>query len=252
ENGEHVTGAELSVASVPEYLELVTSERVVSVVDAARDPRCAGTISALIPDEPHVSVMASAVRQTGNPVGLVTFGSAGRLRQWTPDEQLFAAALADLVSLSLEQEARRHAEQSMYESQQRTNLLVEGTPLAAIDWSPGAAIIGWNPAAERLFGYTREEAERLTYADLVATTLSSREEEWRELKSGVNLVERIPTRTKDGRILTCDWRNTSLCDADGRELGIMSLVEDVTARVRAEAEVRQLTQTLERRVLERT
>lgn len=252
ENGEHVTGAELSVASVPEYLELVTSKRVVSVVDAARDPRCAGTISALIPDEPHVSVMASAVRQKGNPVGFVTFVSAGRLRQWTPDEQLFAAALADLVSLSLEQEARRHAEQSMYESQQRTNLLVEGTPLAAIDWSPGAAIIGWNPAAERLFGYTREEAERLTYADLVATTLSSREEEWRELKSGVNLVERIPTRTKDGRLLTCDWRNTSLCDADGRELGIMSLVEDVTARVRAEAEVRQLTQTLERRVLERT
>lgn len=253
ESQTHVTGGELSADAAPEYFELVTSERVISVVDAVRDPRSSGLISPLFPDEPDVSVMASAVRQKGKPVGLVTFVSVGRLRQWTPDDHLFAAALADLVSLSLEQEARRHAEQSMHESQQRTNLLVEGTPLAAIDWSPGATIIGWNPAAERLLGYTRQEAERLTYGDLVeGPSLGNREEEWKELESGVNLVERLSTRTKDGRTLICDWRNTALCDADGRVLGIMSLVEDVTARVRAEAEVRQLTETLERRVLERT
>jgi PAS domain S-box-containing protein len=169
------------------------------------------------------------------------------------DEQLFTAALADLVSLGLEQAARRLAEQQMRQSQHRTNLLVEGTPLAAIDWGTEGRIVGWNPAAERLFGYSRSEALGLSVPDLLAVGSQVEPAEgWRELKAGINLVERLRTRTRDGRELTCDWRNTLLCDEMGRELGIMSLIEDVTSRVQAEEEIRQLNVNLERRVTERT
>ena len=252
-DGRREVGEELKADLVPEYHERIVNERCVSVVDGANDPSYRRIHAHLFRDEPLVSVMASAVRQKGVPVGLVSFLSLGKLRQWTLDEQLFTAALADLVSLGLEQAARRYAERQMRQSQQRTNLLIEGTPLAAIDWSTDGVVVGWNPAAERLLGFTRAEALGLAVSDLFAEDRRvGPDEGWQELKSGVNLVERIRTRTKDGRALICDWRNTLLCDDAGRELGIMSLVEDVTARVLAEEEIRQLNVNLERRVTERT
>lgn len=252
-DGRRESGEELSSALIPEYYERIVNERCVSVVDGASDPSYRRVHAALFRDEPLVSVLAAAVRQKGVPVGLVSFLSRGKLRNWTLDEQLFTSALADLVSLGLEEDARRQAEQSMRESQHRTNLLVEGTPLAAIDWGSDGSVMGWNPAAERLFGYGRGEAAGLSLADLLAESYRVRaEDSWQELHSGVNLVERRRTRTKDGRELVCDWRNTLLCDDQGRELGIMSLVEDVTSRVRAEEEIRQLNVNLEQRVAERT
>src|SRR5215475_9045450 len=44
------------------------------------------------------------------------------------------------------------------EAQRRLALLTDHNPLAFIEWSTDYHIIGWNPAAERIFGYSREEA----------------------------------------------------------------------------------------------
>lgn len=252
-DGRREAGEEIPATLIVDYYRRLANERCVSIVDAASDPTYRGVHAALFENETRVSVLASAVRQKGVPVGVISFLSLGVLRAWTLDEQLFTAALADLVSLGLEQEARLNAERSMRESQRRTNLLVEGTPLAAIDWSTEGRIVGWNAAAERLFGYTRHEALGLPCSVLFPSKWGGDAEDgWLQLRSGVNLVERIPTRPKEGKELICDWRNTLLCDEHGRELGVMSLVEDVTARVESERELHRLTSTLEQRVEART
>jgi PAS domain S-box-containing protein len=41
-------------------------------------------------------------------------------------------------------------------------------------------------------------------------------------------------RTKDGRIITCEWFNTPLTDAEGRLAEVISLAQDITERKRAE------------------
>ena len=45
--------------------------------------------------------------------------------------------------------------------------------------------------------------------------------------------------TKDGRIITCEWFNTPLMDPDGRLVGVISLAQDITERMRAEEALRE-------------
>ncbi|MFO7823116.1 MAG: PAS domain S-box protein, partial [Cyclobacterium sp.] len=42
---------------------------------------------------------------------------------------------------------------------------------------------------------------------------------------------------KDGRAIHCDWFNSPICDASGAILGALSLVENVTERMRMEKEL---------------
>ena len=58
--------------------------------------------------------------------------------------------------------------------------------------------------------------------------------------------------TKDGRTILCEWYNTPLVTADGRVIGVASLVQDVTERKQAEEELNKLNEELEARVAERT
>src|SRR5215472_6748569 len=57
--------------------------------------------------------------------------------------------------LFAELDSRRRAESSIV---QRLSLLFEQSPLAIVEWTLEFVVIGWNPAAHAMFGYTREEA----------------------------------------------------------------------------------------------
>ena len=46
-------------------------------------------------------------------------------------------------------------------------------------------------------------------------------------------------RTKDGRIITCEWHNTPILEADGTFAGLLSLAQDVTERHNLEHQLRQ-------------
>ncbi len=132
---------------------------------------------------------------------------------------------------------RRRAEQMMQESQQRLSLLVRQSPLAIIEWNTAFEVADWNPAAERIFGYTREEALGRHAAGLIVP------EEVRPLVDQVwqgLLAQKGGTRstndnfTKEGRLITCDWYNTPLIGAEGQVIGVASLVDDITERKQAE------------------
>ncbi len=51
--------------------------------------------------------------------------------------------------------------------------------------------------------------------------------------------------TKDGRLITCEWFNSPLFDESGACIGVSAIAQDVTSRVRAEAELRAHVATIE-------
>jgi PAS domain S-box-containing protein len=249
----HVTGESLLRADYPEYFRALLSERSLAASDAQHDARTR-ELGGYLRAHNVVSLLDAPVRSRGEFVGVVCFEQVSAPRVWSVEEILFAGAVSDLVSLSLESAARIQAERETEESRERLRLLISGTPLAAIDWNHAGRIIGWNPAAERIFGYSASEMIGGDGYAIVPEADRPRAAKARSLlfAGHASEVARASNRRHDGSAILCDWRNTVLWDSAGRVIGVTSLVEDVTERVRAEEEVRRLNSSLEQRVLERT
>jgi len=106
----------------------------------------------------------------------------------------------------------------------------------------------WNPAAERVFGFMREEmlGEDVFAKIGASATRRSVEEVLGRLTAGDMSAHSVQeNRTRDGRTITCEWLNTPLMADDGSVQLILCLAQDVTARLRLEDEVRQSRQRLE-------
>jgi PAS domain S-box-containing protein len=123
-----------------------------------------------------------------------------------------------------------------YQSEQRLRLHLQQTPLAVIEWDAKFQVLEWNAAAERIFGYLASEAVGQHAGFIVPERYKEHVDAvWNDL-----LVQKGGNRstneniTKDKRTIFCEWYNTPLTDTGGKVIGVASLVQDVTDRVRAE------------------
>jgi PAS domain S-box-containing protein len=132
----------------------------------------------------------------------------------------------------------RVAEKKLFASEQKLRLHVQQAPLAVVTCSLDGLVTEWNPGAERIFGFRREEAlgRRLEEMILapdepsVSSTLPQTGDD------DLHVISR--NRTKDGRDVFCEWINTPLVEKGGTIVGITSLALDVGERLRAEAALR--------------
>ena len=141
---------------------------------------------------------------------------------------------------------RKRAEEQIRQSQQKLRMHFENTPVAVVEWDLDFRVSAWNPAAERIFGYTREEAIGQHGSFIVPPEVRPQVDQvWRKLlaKQGAQECSSNQNVTKRGDRIFCEWYNTPLVDDAGRVLGVASLVEDVTERKRAEAKFRGLLES---------
>jgi diguanylate cyclase (GGDEF)-like protein/PAS domain S-box-containing protein len=121
---------------------------------------------------------------------------------------------------------------------------IQNTPLAVIEWSPDNAVKRWSPQAEAIFGWTTEEVLGRKAKDLGLVhpdSLETVRAVTRQLAEGKERRNRMLSRnnTKDGRVVWCQWYSSAVYDEHGRLASILSLAEDVTARMDAEEQLRQ-------------
>ncbi len=155
--------------------------------------------------------------------------------------------MVGLLGISRDISHRKRAEEAIHKSEQRLRIHVEHTPLAVIEWDLQFRVVAWNAAAERIFGYTREEAMGQHAHFIVAPAFRERvDRAWQNLleqKSATVSSANDDNITKDGRTISCEWYNTPLIAKDGnaesgRVFGVASLVQDVTERVALEDKLR--------------
>jgi len=168
------------------------------------------------------------------------------------------AELAELrqrvVALDAQAARSQQAEEALRQSDQRFYLHFERTPLGAIEWDLEFRVTRWNPGAERIFGHSREEALGRHASFVVPASVREHVDRiWNGLlarKSGERSTNE--NVTKDGQTILCEWYNTSLVDADGHVIGVASLVDDITDRIRAKEVLQKAHDQLEDKVRERT
>ena len=108
--------------------------------------------------------------------------------------------------------------------------LLEISPTAIVITDPESKITSWNPAAERLFGFTAEEAVGRATDDLVATRPELHEDALRytEAASRGELVQALTQRTRsDGTLLDVELLIAPMT-AGGEQVGNYVIYHDVT------------------------
>ena len=127
-------------------------------------------------------------------------------------------------------------------SQERLATHFENTPLAVMEWNTDFEFVNWNSAAQRIFGYTKEEVlgRHATERILPESVREQTDKIWKDLVANQGGTRSINENiTKDGSTIICEWYNTPLVGSDGKVFGVASLADDITERIRAEESLKE-------------
>jgi PAS domain S-box-containing protein len=121
--------------------------------------------------------------------------------------------------------------------QQREYLeaVIANSPAAIVQIDMQANITGWNPAAERLFGFTEAEALGRNVDDLVASTPELHEEAAAYSRTGISkkYIRLIAQRTrKDGTLVDVEVQGLPVV-VDNVQVGFIAIYHDITELQRA-------------------
>ena len=103
-------------------------------------------------------------------------------------------------------------------------------------------ITSWNPAAERILGYTAEEAVGKNIKLIIPPDRWAEEDDVLARIRRGERVEHFETvrRAKNGRLLNLSVTVSPVRDATGRVVGASKVARDITDRIRAERELERL------------
>jgi diguanylate cyclase (GGDEF)-like protein/PAS domain S-box-containing protein len=125
--------------------------------------------------------------------------------------------------------------------------IVQSAIQAIITIDAERVVTSWNPAAERLFGYSAEEMvghslKRLIPDDVSESELATSDERNRRLLNGQSAGEQYESRRrcKDGTVLNVEVRWSPLRDSAGTIVGTVVSVRDVSEVKRDEARIAYL------------
>jgi len=185
-------------------------------------------------------LLAAPLLVSGRAVGAINITDANPDRRFTSDDVRRLELFAQQAAITIEN-ARLFAE---VESQkQYSESLVLNSPVAIIATDLEGKVTSWNPAAEKLFGYTQTEAIGQAIDDLVATE-ATREEALAYTQQAVQgeTLHAIAVRgRKDGSLADVELLAVPM-NLEGEQVGMLVIYHDITELQRARKEAEAATQ----------
>ena len=148
-----------------------------------------------------------------------------------------AGRTSGVVALVADITERKRAEAELFQ----TAAIVENSDDTIISTDLDGTIRSWNPAAERLYGYTTAEAIGQSVTLLIPPERPDEEPRILEQIKRGERVEHYETvrRRKDGTLVDVALTVSPVKDGAGRIVGASKIARDITERKRAELELRQ-------------
>jgi PAS domain S-box-containing protein len=111
--GRHTKGLELAVEDAPTYFAAIQEKDCIVVHDVHSDPSTRELLEPYLNSFDVVSLLDVPIRLGGQTIGILSHEHVGTARHWSLEDQSFVRAIADIVSLTMEQLERSRAEKAL-------------------------------------------------------------------------------------------------------------------------------------------
>ena len=180
-----------------------------------------------------------------------------RSRGWGGLNGLAILVMLVLATIAIERDTRQRArvEEALRDSEEQFRQVFEESPSGILLIEEDQRVRRANPALCRLLGSSEEELQHLA---LPSTTAHGSllnlmfETGWTAAGEQTRFDAEQEYVTKSGSTAWVNVHATKLYNSHGRAVCNLALIEDITERKKSDQEIRQLNDSLERRVTQRT
>jgi PAS domain S-box-containing protein len=151
--------------------------------------------------------------------------------------ETIACCTRDVTQRQLVFEEQQRAQRDLQATLLRLQVVLDRMPIGCVLIDADFRITYWNPAAERIFGFTKEDVlGKLPYETFVPPDQRDHVEAIRQQMTAGAMDSHGQTEnvTKDGRRIICEWYHTPLYDSASTFIGFLAMAQDVTRRRQVE------------------
>jgi PAS domain S-box-containing protein len=213
------------VAAISDQLKAALGYDEVGIFLGATPPASEGGAAAVV----------CPIDDGGATLGYLAVANHAGRREIDPRERELLEMLSEYLAVAI-QNSR------LYEEERRTKRsleqLIQSAGDAIITTDPDDKIVGWNPAAERIFGLAAAQAAGRPFVSLLpADTYQAARA---ELSSRASMkVFDVTTKREDGASLSLAVTLSALTGREGKLEGLLAIVHDATAQRELEAQMLQ-------------
>ena len=137
--------------------------------------------------------------------------------------------------LELEISVRRQAEERLREATEMLQAFFQAAPLAIYAFDSAGKILLWNPAAERIFGWSQREALGTVLPLVPKEKLTEFDDMRKRVLLGQSFADlEVKSQRKDGSLFDVSISTAPLRNAASDIVGVLTITTDITERKRVE------------------
>ncbi len=250
----HSSGARLPRKKYPTYFEALAQLQSVVADDVSTHPatRCL-TTDYLVPTG-IFSMLDVPIRSSGRLVGVMCCEHMAAPRTWSPEEVKFANSIAGTIMLAIEHDERIAAEAKLRESEEYNRSIVQSSEDCLKILSLEGELLQMAEHGQRMMEV--DDFEKIRGSDWVSLwpkgDQAATRQALEDARSGGTGRYQGFCPTMAGKARWWDVVISAIHDPEGRPVRLLAVSRDISRQREIEETLRDLNETLEKRIKERT
>jgi PAS domain S-box-containing protein len=146
-----------------------------------------------------------------------------------------------ILGISIDISERKRTEMLLREALERLQTIIQASPLAILAIDPNGKIMNWNAGAEQMFGWSEKETVGKVCPTVPSEWLSDFHDMITQVVQGKTFSGLLRYRQKkDGTLINVSITTAPLRNAEGKAIGAIAILEDVSERIKSEEERNKL------------